>query len=318
MITLDTHSAFDFYQSIAHRLPAFKDSEVNNSAPAKSPTHASDLLAIANNFDVFVFDAFGVLNVGTAVIPGAALCIDQLRARKKQVIVLTNGASSALSVLGNKYRKFGFDFTAEEIVSSRHAAEQAIGSPSPHWSSQTLWGAITGGVSTPADLQVKALELNDTREDYDRVDAFLFLSSGQWTDARQQMLFASLRDTPRPVVVANPDVVAPLVAGFSLEPGYFAHSILDQFDEGAPALPVQFHGKPFPSVYDAVRERIEGDIPAHRIAMLGDTLHTDVLGAKAQGWSSVLVADHGLFRGFDVTPFIQASGLVPDWIIPSI
>ena len=38
-----------------------------------------------------------------------------------------------------------------------------------------------------------------------------------------------------------------------------------------------FYGKPFADVFDLVMQRARG-IPRHRIAMVGDTLHTDILG----------------------------------------
>ena len=34
-----------------------------------------------------------------------------------------------------------------------------------------------------------------------------------------------------------------------------------------------------------------------KIAMFGDSLHTDILGAAAQGWKTVLVTKDGLFSG---------------------
>jgi ribonucleotide monophosphatase NagD (HAD superfamily) len=49
--------------------------------------------------------------------------------------------------------------------------------------------------------------------------------------------------------------------------------------------------------------------------MVGDTLHTDVLGGAAAGCRTVLVTDHGLFAGRDTVPFIAASGIVPDFIV---
>jgi predicted HAD superfamily phosphohydrolase YqeG len=52
--------------------------------------------------------------------------------------------------------------------------------------------------------------------------------------------------------------------------------------------------------------------------MVGDTLHTDVLGGAAAGCRSVLVTDHGLFAGHDAARFISASGIRPDFIVPSI
>jgi ribonucleotide monophosphatase NagD (HAD superfamily) len=49
--------------------------------------------------------------------------------------------------------------------------------------------------------------------------------------------------------------------------------------------------------------------------MVGDSLHTDVLGGRAAGMGSVLVAEHGLFAGRDVSAYIAASGIRPDAIV---
>ncbi|MBX2885568.1 MAG: HAD hydrolase-like protein [Granulosicoccus sp.] len=275
------------------------------------------MLSLKQHFDVFVFDAFGVLNVGETAIIGASECISQLKADNKQVFVLTNGASASLAAMPQKYSTLGFDFAPEEVVSSRLAAELAMQRISEEAGGNLLWGVITGGRSSPEDLPVNAVTLDDNQADYDRVDAIAMLSSLTWNDARQKRLRTSLQSRPRPLVVGNPDVVAPHESGFSLEPGFFAHQLIDEIN-----VSVEFHGKPFQSVFELVRQRIDEKmkfvVPDKRIAMLGDTLHTDVLGAKAAGWSSILVSDHGLFRGCNVDDYINESGIVPDWIIPSI
>ena len=49
--------------------------------------------------------------------------------------------------------------------------------------------------------------------------------------------------------------------------------------------------------------------------MVGDTLHTDVLGGAASGMGTVLITAHGLFTGRDTAPFIAASGIIPDAIV---
>jgi ribonucleotide monophosphatase NagD (HAD superfamily) len=48
--------------------------------------------------------------------------------------------------------------------------------------------------------------------------------------------------------------------------------------------------------------------------MVGDTLHTDVLGGRTARLGTVLVARHGPFRGLDPAPFISRSGITPDVI----
>jgi ribonucleotide monophosphatase NagD (HAD superfamily) len=52
--------------------------------------------------------------------------------------------------------------------------------------------------------------------------------------------------------------------------------------------------------------------------MVGDSLHTDILGGAAYGVKTVLVTEHGLFSGFDCRQFIMETKIVPDFIIPTI
>jgi len=49
--------------------------------------------------------------------------------------------------------------------------------------------------------------------------------------------------------------------------------------------------------------------------MCGDTLHTDILGAAARGWRTVLVTQDGLFSGYETQPFARRAGLFADWCL---
>lgn len=309
-----TRTAFDFYRSIESRLPGISagQSSLHPGSPAQ-PRTASDLLAVAEYYDVFVFDAFGVLNVGDTAIPGARDCIAELRKLGKRVFVLTNGASLSLDKIAQKFARYDMDFSEDEVVSSRYCAEEAALQLANDRPDIKLWGVISAGKSSVDDVPVAAIELDSNPDDYEKVDAILFLSALTWNSDRQQILMQSLRKQKKPVIVANPDVVAPRETDFSLEPGYFSHLLLNQLD-----LPVQFHGKPFPSVFDEVTRRCGDSVNPQRIAMVGDTLHTDVLGANAYGWSSILVTDHGLFRGENTKQFIDECQIFPQWIVPTI
>lgn len=298
--SMSPNQAFDRYEAIRHRLP-------KAGAPGAA-TQIADLGVVSAQYDAFVFDAYGVLNVGERPVTGARRRVDALREAGKRVLVLTNAASFNRVETQEKFKKLGFAFGEDEIISSRAVCEQHL---------SAVPGVATWGVAAPAgfdtsDLPVAATLLGDDPKVYAAVDGFLLLSSADWTGARQAMLHQSLEALPRPLVVANPDLVAPRENGLTLEPGFYAHALSD-----ALGLVALFHGKPFPSVYDAVERRLDG-IPPARIAMVGDTLHTDVLGAQARGWGSVLISDHGLFAGLDVMHFITQSGICPDWIAPSI
>jgi hypothetical protein len=69
---LDTQTIFARYQSIRSRLP-----EATFDATTRD---IQSLLDIREEVDAFVFDAFGVLNVGETPIPVAAARLDELRA----------------------------------------------------------------------------------------------------------------------------------------------------------------------------------------------------------------------------------------------
>jgi len=298
---MDAAAAFARYETLRPRLP---------SANFPNTTVQIDsLLDIADQADVFVFDAYGVLNVGEGPIAGAAARIEQLREFGKQVFVLSNSASYTRVAMQARFAGLGFAFQPDEIISSRDAALDHAA----NYSQIKRWGVIAPAHHKASDLPFDSITLGDDVDDYRAVDGFLFLAAALWTNGRQNLLGQALLDTPRPVIIANPDLVAPREYGLSLDPGYFGHALADATGR----MPV-FLGKPFAPVF----QRIETALPVAqdraRIVMVGDTLHTDVLGASARGWRTALVTDHGLFAGKDVAPFIKASGIRPDWQLGSI
>lgn len=299
---LDGEQAFHLYEEIKDRLP-------RASYPAQS-VRAQSLQDVTSEVDVFVFDAFGVLNVGTDPIPGAVERIAELRAARKKFFVLTNAASFNKDEAYLKFKNLGFDFDPAEIITSRKAAELDLGSFGP----EHCWGVAATDSFTETDLTADCRQLTDSQNVYDEVSAFLFLSVQNWSEKRQKMLEQSLLENPRPVVIANPDIVAPRGVNFSTEPGYFGHRLARKL-----GTDVHFHGKPFPSVYELVEQHIFKDgISADKVCMVGDTLHTDVLGGAARGWQTMLVTDHGLFKGLDPEQYIRKSGIRPNWMVGSI
>ncbi|MGF1658678.1 MAG: HAD-IIA family hydrolase [Rubrimonas sp.] len=288
------------------------------AARARLPTAAfpaatraiATLEDLAGDVDAFALDAFGVLNVGDAPIPGAAERLARLRAMGKRLLVLTNGATQARAAAHAKYRAMGFDFAPEEVVASRDVAAAALAARPG--AAGMLWAAASGPAPDFSDIPLPMADLLADPALFDRADGFVLFSASGWSDARQARLVAALRARPRPLVVANPDIVAPRERGFTLEPGHFAHLAAD-----ATGVAPEFHGKPFPGAYAEVLRRL-APIPPMRIAAVGDTLHTDILGGRAAGMRTVLARDHGLFAGVDPAPFVAQSGIVPDFALGAI
>lgn len=300
MVTHDAGWAVQQYEAVRHLLP---DADM----PSK-PVRAEHLGEIAHHFDVFLLDAFGVLNVGNSAISGAAECVKQLQDIGKRVLVLTNGARHPAEQALEKFLRFGFDFVMSDIVSSRDALTNAL----KNRPQSGFWGAMCAKNSQMETFDIPWRRLEGDPSVYDAACGFLLVSSAEWSDAQQALLQESLTKSPRPILVGNPDIVAPREYGFSLEPGYYAYSLIRQLD-----LEVQLFGKPFDNIFDLAFSRI-GQVDPARVVMIGDTLHTDVLGGAAYGVQTALVTDHGLFSNADYRAFIAQTNIVSDYIMPSI
>ncbi len=298
MLTLPLPSAWARYEAIRERLPAIT---------ARGTTRqVRGLLDVAAEFDGFLFDSFGVLNVGDTAIPGAAECLVALRHMGKRLRVLTNAASYTGDAALLKYRRMGLDVRRDEIVSSRDVTFAHLDAVAPGLN----WGAIATEDDNFADAGgVRMFDLLAAGTSWDAAEGLLFLSSARWTADLQDRLVEALIHRPRPVVIGNPDLVAPREGGLSVEPGFWAHDLQDRTG----TMPRLF-GKPYP---EAFRIALSGMGPG-RYAMIGDTLHTDILGGQAAGLSTILVTEHGIFAGHDTAPFIAQSGIVPDIALPSI
>jgi glycerol-1-phosphatase len=291
--------AFAAYEAVRARLP-------EATFPRASET-ADTLGDVADRFDAFLLDAFGVLNVGETAIPGAPERVAALQGAGKRVLVLTNSASQAPDAGLAKYRRLGFDFAPEDIVSSRDALKRALGGrPERDWACMAPRSAGIEELGVPVRL------LENAPEPYERADGIILLGSAGWTPGRQEKLESALRRRSRPVLVGNPDIVAPREAGLTPEPGHFAHLLAERL-----GLRPYFCGKPFGNIFDLALARL-GNIRRHRILMVGDSLHTDVIGGAAAGIETALVTSFGLFRTCDVNLLMHRSGIVPNWVLTRI
>ena len=233
----DTKWAFAQYEKARPRLPK----SVAQGACVKAAT----LGEIAADFDVFLFDAYGVLNVGTTPIAGAPARVAALQAMGKHVMVLTNGAAFPAADALAKYRRYGYEFTPKNVISSRditaqHLAMQGL----KRWAVMAPEGGSNEGLGVEIDL------MEDAPETYTNAQGFLLIGS-------------------------------------------------------------------LSGIFEEAKRRF-GAVSPERVLMIGDTLHTDILGGAAAGYKTALITDHGMFKGEDVAGYIEKSGIAPDYIIPSI
>ena len=294
--------AYRQLEAIRYRLPVYRPH-------GRVPQAAANILAIADGFDVFWFDAFGVLNVGPVAIDGAVAAVAALRAQGKRVFVLSNAASVGKVHMVERFAGLGYDFTADEIVTSRDAVLAMLAD----YPRGMTWGLI-GLAERQQDLDALGIRTihQNTAGFHARADGYLFLATADWDAARQQALIAALDARPRPVILGNPDLIAPMPDHISYEPGSYILTLPDALFAN-----VRVCGKPFPAIYDIAVSRLDRYDPA-RTLMCGDTLHTDILGGNAYGVQTALFTAHGFYRGLDYAHYIADSGIVPDYLLPQL
>ena len=270
---------------------------------------APGLAALADRFDAFILDGYGVVNVGAEPVPGIVDAVEALRGAGRAVMVFTNGAGRPARWAARRYAGWGVRIPEHLVVSSRDSLEAELAAH-PR---RGRWGVMAKPDSELETLPAETALLGDDDALYEEAEGFILLRSGAWTVERHRRMTEALRRSPRPVLVANPDVSAPYPDGsFSAEPGYWAIRI-----EAETGVACERFGKPFGSAFALALARLgAAGVRRDRVAMVGDGLYTDILGGLAAGLGTVLVTDHGLVRDLDWRAWAERSGISPDWVVP--
>lgn len=283
---------FALYEQIRDILPHCKT--------PKQPLHVKHTKALLEHARCFFLDAFGVLNVGQEAISGAHQFLTLLREHNLPFLIVSNSASIPKTKLWERFLTMGFSIEPHEIVTSREVLWSLLAPDHRHW----------GIIGARGELEIPLRTTYAYEETFWESDIFLFLSTLEWNDALQARWKQALLENPRDVWVANPDLTAPRGNGaFSKEPGFY--TLLEPrnlFKER------NIVGKPFSSVFTyalSVAKKHWGVSP-HEVMMIGDTLHTDILGANAVGMKSALIEGYGFFKGLDPLPFMKKSDIFPD------
>jgi HAD superfamily hydrolase (TIGR01450 family) len=275
--------------------------------PPVTPERVGGVLEVLDRIDLVILDAWGVLNLGEEPIPRARERVAMLRRMGVPILVLSNDGSGDKAAAVARHRRRGYDFTAAEIHMGLDLMPEALRG----LSLRGPLGVISAGPPPALRLSHPLSPLGEDAAAYDRMAGFLFLESGEWSEARQDMLRASFGRRPRPLLVGNPDIASPGGGMLAAEPGYYAHRLADEL-----GLAPVFCGKPFGAIYEQALAQFPR-LRRERVLCVGDTLHTDILGARAAGCRAMLVED-GFCAGRDALALAADCGIWPDFVAPGI
>jgi HAD superfamily hydrolase (TIGR01450 family) len=280
-------------------------------------TQAENFFEIARRYRVVFFDAYGVLKNASGVIPGALDVIHRLKSEGVDCHVVTNDASRSPERLAETYAHpvHGQLIPVDKVVSSGLLATEFLAAKVRPGGRVAYLGTPTSAYYVTAAGHA-AIPLSGCAPDSD-VDALVFLDEEGFDWANDANLAVNLlRRASIPVVVANADITYPVRDGqVSLAVGSVAALV-----ERAVSKVFVYFGKPdvqvFSFTYGRARMEHEG-LTKRDVLMVGDTLHTDIVGANKFGLDTVLVLS-GNTSAKAVQASIASSGIIPTYICDSI
>ncbi len=231
------------------------------------PTHCEPqsvpLEFLLQRYEAFFFDAFGTFYAQKEVLyPGALEMYRKVRATKKPMRLVTNAASASIPQLSESLSRMQIPFDESEIISSgslfpAFARENGI--------REAFYIGRPGGTSF--------LEAGGVKISENPAEATVIVSAAGKEDSLFERALQILKRPGARLVVLNPDAWAPRI-GKPRDPvsGAYAHRL---YLEAKPQ--VFYFGKPFRQIFDSALSTLPRPM---RTVMIGDTLATDIGGAK--------------------------------------
>lgn len=228
---------------------------------------------VADRYDAFVLDIYGVIHNGVELFPGTIDCLQQVKDQNKPLVLLSNTPSRDFEIRENLTEKGLSPDLYSHIVT---AGDSAYADLKRH-EGQTCWFAGTNHFYSLLD----GLDITP-RDTVDGCDFILNAISGRYTTPvehiRKSLDYALTRDMD--MVCANPDMVVMIGQERQICAGTYAQYYEDKGGK------VTWHGKPHAPVYETVWDYL-GQPDKSRVLAVGDSLRTDIQGANNFGFDSL-------------------------------
>jgi HAD superfamily hydrolase (TIGR01459 family) len=239
--------------------------------------HLTGFAPLADRFDGFILDLWGVIHDGVQAFPAAVDCLHRLRAAGKPTLLLSNVPRPNRDAQALMQRMGIADDLYTDILTSGEAVQRALRNPPDLWWAELGQRVFHLGPERDRGV-LDGLKLTSMP---DPTAANFVLNTGP-DDHRNPSDMAEfepvLQECARhhlPMICANPDLVV-IRGGVRV---LCAGALAERYRELGGD--VRSLGKPDPAIYQPVLERL--GLPPDRILAVGDALHTDIAGAEGVG-----------------------------------
>jgi HAD superfamily hydrolase (TIGR01459 family) len=250
------------------------------------PVSIEGLAAIAERYDAFIVDLWGVVHNGKQPYPGVLDCFEALKRTGKHTLLLSNAPRRAHAAVTRLTELGVARALYDDVLTSGEDAWQALrtrGQPdaAPFYRQLGRRCFLFG-----AARDLSLFEQIDVERVPDIATADFILCTNLYdygqTPADHEATLRAAVARGQPMICANPDLV--VVHGDALE--YCAGAVAELYERLGGR--VVYHGKPHAPIYARARAMLGGAAP-ERVLCIGDSLRTDIAGANAAGLDSLLV-----------------------------
>jgi len=234
------------------------------------------LKSIADSYDLFFIDIWGVLHNGVVLKEDSVNVLEQLKKLNKNFVLLTNAPRPNKTVI-NFLKKMGLKNFFDNVFTSGEAALKYL--------IKNLKSKKFFHIGPPRDFDLfKSFEKNKV-SNID--DAHYLLCSGLFDNYDKDLnyykkLFSN--QISKKMICTNPD----LIVDRGDEREYCAGSVAKIFEEIKGE--VIYFGKPYSPVYN-----LSSETKNKKVLCIGDNLNTDIKGANIQNYDSLLITS-GIHR----------------------
>jgi HAD superfamily hydrolase (TIGR01450 family) len=265
--------------------------------------------------EALVFDVDGVLMIGARAGPGAAALLERLQALALPFRILTNDANHSVEEKAALLARAGLAVEPRAITSSGHGLVEAAARAG-------LAGElcfVLGRLGQPSYAEAAGMRVTTRLADLPDCRAALVGEDDyDWEAAINGVVNYLLARPEALLVVPNPDLYYPGEdRRVHVAAGGVARLIASVCMAcGRPLKPL-YLGKPHEPVFHHNHARLESalarPVDRRRVLMLGDSLASDVAGARAFGYRSALV-----LTGATTGDSWRRSGLRPDLVFRAL
>ena len=231
------------------------------------------LSSIANSYDLFYIDLWGVVHNGITLHENAINVLNELTLKGKEYVLLTN-APRPNETVKNFLKKMNLEENIRKHVFT--SGEAALNHLKNNFLSQKFYH-----IGPPRDFDLFTQFEKNKSEDIEKCD--YLLCTGLFEDHDEDLIFYKKlfeRNINKQMICTNPDLIVD--RGNKRE--LCAGSVAMVFEKMKGK--VTYFGKPYPEVYNqSIKNKNK------KVLCIGDNLNTDIKGANLLNYDSLLISN---------------------------